>query len=398
MNGPDVPWECVSHNQIVDWTSKGPGAAVTEALEARLKSVAEVLNANSDLIHATLQRVNGGEWTGNAAAVATQAMRVLRDFDDILGHHGEANVLAAYGQSDNASWVRASVPEVVDVRAAQVPTGGPIDVLNSTVDHYHQQRLAKDAEEKARQVMREYEIMTTERVGALPPLSPAPQVAIGGGDDMIPAGPGDAGAPDEDAPPRGGRPDGGDDAPPRSDGRADGGPPAPRADDSPDRSPSGADPVDPHGDRSRTDPSGASAARPLVTPPVDLGAPIEAARPVGGFGGVGDPRFAGPLPGGIGAGQPAGPREPGSRGGQPGTGSRGATEMHGRARQGGSAGVAPVSATGPRQSTEEKEHQVRYGVPGSGIFEPDNDNGLLHDPYRPGSFVAPASIGDDDDK
>jgi hypothetical protein len=37
-------------------------------------------------------------------------------------------------------------------------------------------------------------------------------------------------------------------------------------------------------------------------------------------------------------------------------------------------------------------------VPGSEIFEPDNDGGLLYDPFRPGSFVAPASIGDDDDE
>lgn len=49
-------------------------------------------------------------------------------------------------------------------------------------------------------------------------------------------------------------------------------------------------------------------------------------------------------------------------------------------------------------SKEDNEHKARYAILGAEIFEPDNDDGLLHDPFRPGSFVAPSSIGDDDDE
>src|SRR5690349_7894713 len=125
MTGPDVWWPGVSHTQIVDWIRKGRGAAVTETLEACLKSLAKALNDNANLANTVLQRVNGGEWTGSAAGVAAQAMEVMRDFDDTMGHRGETNNLAAFGQSDNSSWVRASVPPVVDAWSGLLPTGGP---------------------------------------------------------------------------------------------------------------------------------------------------------------------------------------------------------------------------------------------------------------------------------
>jgi len=57
-----------------------------------------------------------------------------------------------------------------------------------------------------------------------------------------------------------------------------------------------------------------------------------------------------------------------------------------------------MGTAGPTRSDEDKDHQVKYGVLGSEIFEPDNEDGLLRDPFRPGSFVAPATIGDDDDE
>ena len=50
-----------------------------------------------------------------------------------------------------------------------------------------------------------------------------------------------------------------------------------------------------------------------------------------------------------------------------------------------------------RSADEDKEHHDRYAVSESEIFEPGNDDGVLHDPFRPGSHVAPPAIGDDDE-
>ncbi|MFL6127093.1 hypothetical protein [Actinophytocola sp.] len=184
MTGPDVRWEGVSHRQIVAGVDRGPGAAATEALEARLERVTRALGENAGLADAVLREIDGG-WTGDAATVTAETLRLLRDFDDAMRHHGEMTGLTASGQSDGSSRVRASMPPVADPWPSLFPTGGPIDVLNSTVDVDHQLRAAREAEERARQVMRGYESTTVERVASLPPLSPAPRVVLDGDEDTI---------------------------------------------------------------------------------------------------------------------------------------------------------------------------------------------------------------------
>jgi hypothetical protein len=397
---PDIWWDGVPHQQIVDWTNKGHGVAVTETLEARLTLCAEALTRTSDLANSVLQRVSGGEWTGNAATVVAAAVQVLRDFDDLMGHHGEMNTLAAYGQSDNASWARTNVPPVVDVRPPQNPTGLPVDALNSTVDYHSQVRAARDAEEQARQVMRAYEDMTKDRIAALPPLPTAPQVVVNGAESTITVSqsghvqPFDASPVEHEhpaAPPQPGDEPGPVGAPPPPPP-----PPPPQAETFPletvplESLPLGIDPSD-------TDPFGTSPSN--VTDslaPSPAGASDGSGSPraaAGGFGAVAGAPGAGPLRGGGGlpGGQPVGAGDPGAR-----AGTR-VTEMPGRSTtRGVPAGVAPVATPGARRPEEDRDHEVRYPVLGSELFEPDTHHGLLRDPYRPGSYVAPASIGDED--
>jgi hypothetical protein len=102
-------------------------------------------------------------------------------------------------------------------------------------------------------------------------------------------------------------------------------------------------------------------------------------------------------------GEPVGvtPRvgEPGIRGGRPDTGPRTIAAAAGRlgSTHGGSSGTTPFGAPGAARADENKDHQRKYGIPGSEVFEPDHHDGLLCDPYHPGAYVAPASIGDEDD-
>jgi hypothetical protein len=393
VNGPDVRWEGVSHEQIVAWTRDGRGAAVTETLESRLTSAADALSHTADLINTTLQRVNGGEWTGDAATVVAGAMQVLRDFDDLMGHHSTVNTLAAYGQSDNASWVKATVPPVVDVHPMQIPTGNPADVLSVTEDHHHQLEAARDARTRARQVMRDYEAMTTDRVAALPPLPPAPQVVVAGDDTITIAGP----RPAIDSPrPRSGAPDSG--------GQGSAGP---------GNGDSGSGGPGKGGPDTGGHDGGASGGTGRANP--GDGSSAGSAHPGGdGSGMTPRPGSSLPLPaptetsGTVPAGTTPPPALPGTSeppsGGHPsddGTprGSRETTPV-GRGPVGehrGGSGFTPFGPAGPTRAEDDKDHQVKYGVPGSAIFEPDHDDGLLHDPFRPGSYVAPASIGDDED-
>src|SRR5262245_25976123 len=122
MNGPDVRWDGVPHQTIVDWVSKGPGAALTANMEQRLKSAAEALDYASHLVNSAIQRA-GGEWQGAAADVATDAMRTLRNFTDGMFFTSNTGGIHAFGQSDSAGFVRANVPPVVQAEPPKL-TGG----------------------------------------------------------------------------------------------------------------------------------------------------------------------------------------------------------------------------------------------------------------------------------
>lgn len=394
----DVRWEGWTHEEIDDRVRKGCGAAVTERLEGRLTSTAAALDEISDLVNTALQRVDGGDWAGGAASAVSAVMRVVRDFDDVLGHHGKVNTLAAYGQSDNAGWARANVPPYVDVRAAQVPTGTPLDAVNATADHQHQVQAARDAEERARQVMRTYQAMTTARIAALPPLSPAPRLVVATSDSLTvppdgnghvaPAdgstgGPGHRTSPPEPGTARKPR------IPAGTPGEANG-PAAPPPSGAAGAA-TGSSPVEPPpGERATTNTEGTTRASAVggvgARPGADGPLPgPDVIRRDGGHAGAG-PRDADPGGRGLGAHPGAGPLRAGGRGG--------VADVLGRATRGEPFGVAPGGA---RKAEEDGERRGRYAVPGSEIFEPDNDDGLLHDPFRPGSYVAPASIGDEDE-
>lgn len=390
MDGPDVRWEGVSHRQIVAWTSEGVGAKATEWLESRLQSTAEALSTTAELVNTVLRRVHGGEWAGSAASVAAEAMAALRDFDDALSHHSRTNVLAAAGQSGNASWARASVPDVVTPRT---PSGGPLDVVHNTVDYHHQLDEAKNAEERARQVMREYESMTTDRIAALPRLTSAPRLTM-----VVDGAPETISAPDRAHPGGADRGEVGDLLPRGSESRhraaVETGAAGTAPSDEPAHGGSRTSPgsAEPH----PTPPTAATSTSSTTTAPAGVprgstgDLPRSATAPIGGPAGVlGGPGGSRPP---SGSGQPAVggvpvAAAPGTRGG-----------VTGQAGRGGGAIAGPVGAAGASRPDEDKEHQRRYGMPGSEIFEPDHDDGVLRDPYRPGSYVAPASIGDEDDE
>src|SRR5436189_57753 len=101
MQSPDVRWAGVPHQTIVDWVSKGPGAALTATMESRLKSAAAALDHTAGLVSSAIQRA-GGEWQGAAANVATEAMRTLRNFTDGMFFTSNTAGIRAFGQSDAA--------------------------------------------------------------------------------------------------------------------------------------------------------------------------------------------------------------------------------------------------------------------------------------------------------
>jgi hypothetical protein len=383
VDGSDMRWEGVPHEQIVAWVSEGPGAALTEQMEARLKSAAEALNDVSNSVNAAIQRA-GGDWVGGAADAAAEAMRVLRDFDD--GMHFTSNVsgVRASGQSAGAGFVRANVPPVAEVKPPN-PTGGLIDILNTTVDFQRQQAAAKEAEQRARDLMREYERAATARMSNMTPLTPAPQVVL----DIAPASP-------PQPPPPAPRPPIVE-PPPRPRDPGDG-PRAAGPDGGPDPAQPGPAPSGAPGASGPTQAAVAPAPGPAQVTPVPPGGPAAvpggsgttAPLPVGGVANRGPAGGTGSRPFGESPGRGGGAPGGDSRGGGPAgrrpaalgaAAARGATTGH---------GAVPVGAGSGARPEEDREHRVRYGLPTAEHFEPDDP---MDDPHRAGWAVAPEVIG-----
>lgn len=358
----------------------GPGAALTDVMEQRLKQVAGVLNELADQVNRVMQRT-GQDWQGGAADAAMNAMSVLRGIDD--GMHFTSNLagVRAFGQSDGAGWVRANMPPVVEVRPP-VPTGGIVDVLNASVDFQQQQAAAKEAEQRAREIMIRYTAATRERAAGMTPLAAVPQVVL----DIAPR-PG----PPIVEPPR--RPRN-----PKDSGPPEGGPVQ--------------EPVGGPGP-GETGAAQRNPAAPVVTPDRTqaAGAPGQGSAPVT----AGSP--SSPVPSGSGAtatgSPPAGGfvKGEGSRASRESLGREGSRGSAGGLSRGGNlAGRGPAGARGMAaragrelpfgvgqgaRRDEDGEHKDRYGVPSAEHFE-DADPG--RDPHRAGWSVAPEVIGTEDDQ
>lgn len=400
MDRPDVRWEAISHEQIVAWINSGAGAKASEWIESRLESISATLTETADTVHTVVQRLQAEHWSGSAATAAAQAMQALRDYDEELSHHSKLSFLATTGQSGNAAWARANVPPVVDMRMALARTGGPADVLANLTDLQQIQHDAQSAEDRARQVMREYESMTLERIAALRPPPTAPRMAVvtddGNNGIMTPDVSHPGNSADTAADPV---------RPPRSDSL-----------DSPkvrnDPTESSPTPVDPQQRGSQTppatvidtataEPSTSTSGQSLIAPVDGLSGNVReqphSAAPIDRFDtNEGPDSWRGQDRGGIGVKHPAVGGGPMARNVLPRSGERPSfTEP---AQRGGVTAMTPLGATRTAGSDEDKDHQRKYGIPVSEIYEPDHDDGMLLDPYRPGSYVAPASIGDEDEE
>jgi hypothetical protein len=381
----DVRWDGYSHEDIVQRVDIGPGAALTEFMEEHLRQAPQVLAELGDEIRQVIERTGDG-WQGGAADAAGNAMWVLRNIDD--GMHFTSNVsgIRAYGQSDNAAWVRTNMPPVVEVRPP-VPTGMMIDVVQVTEDYHKQQAAAKNAEQRAREIMRKYTDATRERAAAMTPLAPVPQVVL------------------EFAPDPGGRPSGGESPPPR-----------PR------------EPVawSPGGEP----PNGGGPAGPGSPPPVSRAAPpaTESAAATPAAGGPpavpsqsrGETRAAtlpdkasgGPSIVRLGGGD-AMPGQRAIQDAERGPSGRGTDELPGRREvvgrapvngaapgtwgeatgAGGSGVEAPLGAGMGDRREENRGQPNRYSIPTAEHFEAGDPDA---DPNREGWHVAPDVIGEHD--
>lgn len=409
-------WDGVDHDRILEWVNTGPGAALTERMEAWLKGTAEALDEAVTLTQQAMQRLEP-DWSGQAAQGASSAMRVLRDFSDQMYYLSRIADITAFGQSSSAGYARTTVPPKVEVGPAPVPVGTPADIVAATRDYQDQQAAAKEAEQRARDVMREYTTVTQGRIDSLRTIAPVPRVvlevderaapgpagsspAAAGPATPSPAAAGPAAAspaaaspaaagPAASTPAAAGPADGAVRVPEAGPGRAAGNGPTGQA------GPTGNGQVAPDHAVGRTGPAGvpggtgdqADGPRPHLGPPgrrfVEPGGPgSPSTGPIrSGDESARRPRdlvIRDPLRQPVDSARRSGTPEPAGR----------------NPARSGFGGVAPV---GGSNRSEDTEHEMRYGLPSSEPFEPETRDGVLVDPYHPGARVPPPSIGAEDE-
>ncbi|SDN41340.1 hypothetical protein [Allokutzneria albata] len=377
----DVRWKGIEHQQIWDWVHLGNGAKSSVAAERTLESMNKSLIASVDAVAKALGRTEP-VWKGEAASKATAGMQSLRQYTDGLRLTSFNTRNSTMGQAGTSDWARKNVPPVPNAGPKPVrPTGNPVgDVLKQTQDWQKREAEARNAERRAQEIMEQHTSYTRQRVASMPALQPVPKIVLNTEIAPPPAPPAPPGPPPTPPRVRGGGSGG------SGGGELGGGgqpAPTPRPDDR-------AEP----GPRPTPIPTPIPGPNPIIPP--DHNELVWNDRTPGGTGSGGG--FTGEVGGGgySGGGYSGGGLVGGgigSVGGVPGPPSPHTSPGKGTAG-GSSASAAPPRPAGTpgqqgflqpasgAQREEDSEHQRKYWVPGSDLFEDDR-------------LVAPPVIGED---
>ncbi|MFB9904651.1 hypothetical protein [Allokutzneria oryzae] len=382
----DMRWKGVSHQQIWDWAHAGPGAKASAEAEQVLEDINKRLVASVKAVAKTLEAA-GAVWQGPAAARATAGMQALRQYTDGLALTSDSSRNSTMGQAGTSDWARKAVPPVEKAGPAPTrPTGFSIgDVLKQTVDWQVREASARNAERRAQEVMEQHTSYTRQRVASMPVLQPVPKIVLNTEVPPPPAPP-----PGPPVPPRvrDRRPGGG------STSGGQGGSVGGGAGDGSGRDGGGDGQRRPEakpGDFVEGKPIPAPIPSPQpgpVTPP-ERSELVWSPDPERGSGGTG---FSGGGAGSFGGGGGlVSPTPNDAHGG--GNAGRGGVGAPGAVPPGAVGGVAARAAGTPGQQgflqpangaqrAEDSEHQRKYWVPGSDLFDDDR-------------LVAPPVIGED---
>ncbi|TDQ05125.1 hypothetical protein [Labedaea rhizosphaerae] len=388
---PDVRLAGVTHEEILAWVTQGKAGASAHVIDTHMKRIVDALREAADGVRWSLAKIDAGGWEGSTADSVTSVMAALRDFDSELHQHGNDDRDSTMGQSGESAATRHRVPPI------PLDLDGQHSILGTTVDPKVRIDARRNAEDRAREVMAEYQEATRERLAALPRIAPVPSLVL----DTTTDGPSTQTTTHGQAGPTATRPL------PASSGKPTTAPsqapvkPVAHAPDSPghhrEEVPvSAAQRATGRMSVSRGQtPAGTSAAR---GDPATAGSGPVPTAVIGGIAAV--PVGGGPVVGGSPGGDPD---VLGTGGPQPGEGSKSGVERQvervverqpagqrptTQPRTSGNGGLVGGAAGAPGK--EQEEHHNRYRVPSGEPFDTDTDDEYLRD----GEFyVVPDVIG-----
>lgn len=177
--GTDNRWQGYSHQELYDQLNSGPGAqAATPAVNtwAGLSQALEELQYD---IGAGV-RASGASWEGQAADAARDALGPLGDWAQQASSAADMMRVSTELQAGLLAKARADMPAPVAVTAEQ--PSGVVTVLQHLIgeqtDHEIQEAAANAAEQKAFQVMAQYESGTFDNTATLGDFGQPPNLVV----------------------------------------------------------------------------------------------------------------------------------------------------------------------------------------------------------------------------
>lgn len=175
----DHRWQGYDHAELYRRIHSGPGPAASTASVARWVEVADAL-AEIDADLGRMITESGSGWEGAAGQRARGALSPLGRWAAEATTAATAMRARTEEQADNIGRARADMPAPLEVTAER-PSAfmtGFTHLFGGQTDYEKQEAAARDAEQRAFEVMRGYEAATTETMSALGRFSRPPDVVV----------------------------------------------------------------------------------------------------------------------------------------------------------------------------------------------------------------------------
>ncbi|AOS65533.1 PPE domain-containing protein [Actinoalloteichus hymeniacidonis] len=171
-------WNGYTHRELYEKINSGPGPAASEASADRWLEVARTLTVISGDVQRALSKSHT-RWRGQAAENTRAGLGPLGEWALAARSSAETMRAAAEQQAENIGKARADMPAPVSVPSGEPgPAGGLLSLFSGQVDFEIREALSEAAEERAFEVMANYEISTAGNTGSITPFTRPPDVVV----------------------------------------------------------------------------------------------------------------------------------------------------------------------------------------------------------------------------
>ncbi|GDY29153.1 PPE domain-containing protein [Gandjariella thermophila] len=176
MSG-DHRWQGYTHEELFTKLNSGPGPSASAASAERWRGVADAL-AEIDQELSRGVAASGAAWEGVAAEAARAGIGPLAEWAAQARTSADVMRLSAELQADYVSKARAEMPRPVAVTSEQpgAVVRGLTHLFGGQTDYENQEAERSAAEQRAFQVMADYESNTASNTSSLGRFGPPPEV------------------------------------------------------------------------------------------------------------------------------------------------------------------------------------------------------------------------------